>query len=64
MLVVWLKFQSEHKLLPAMTVDGEGQKVRSRLRTSSATYLEYDHDEVVTRIEQRIAAVTMLPRGK
>ena len=41
-----------------------GQGVPSPVRTSSGTHLGYDHDDVVTQIEQRVALLTMLPRGE
>lgn len=38
-----------------------GGSVDSDVRTSSGTFLQYGQDEIVSRIEERIAHVTMLP---
>uniref|UniRef100_A0A0E0K981 procollagen-proline 4-dioxygenase n=1 Tax=Oryza punctata TaxID=4537 RepID=A0A0E0K981_ORYPU len=43
-------------------VDGKsGESVMSKVRTSSGMFLDKKQDEVVARIEERIAAWTMLP---
>jgi hypothetical protein len=36
----------------------------SKYRTSTGTFLEAHQDEVVTRIERRVAQVTMTPHGR
>ena len=38
-----------------------GASVDSEVRTSSGTFLQYGQDDIVTRIEDRISHVTMLP---
>ena len=49
-------------LVKSSVVDSKtGKSVDSEVRTSSGTFLAYAQDEIVARIEDRIAHVTMLP---
>lgn len=41
-----------------------GLSKKSKVRTSTGTFLPRGYDEVVSRIEKRVAAVTMIPIGK
>ncbi|GJN20595.1 hypothetical protein PR202_gb07990 [Eleusine coracana subsp. coracana] len=53
---------AKDKLEKSMVADNEsGKSVASEVRTSSGMFLEKKQDEVVTRIEERIAAWTFLP---
>ncbi|KAG2549140.1 hypothetical protein PVAP13_9KG172500 [Panicum virgatum] len=53
---------AKDKLEKSMVADNEsGKSVQSEVRTSSGMFLEKKQDEVVTRIEERIAAWTFLP---
>ncbi|XP_073004829.1 probable prolyl 4-hydroxylase 6 [Typha latifolia] len=50
------------KLAKSMVADNDsGKSVMSTVRTSSGMFLEKHQDEIVTRVEQRIAAWTFLP---
>jgi prolyl 4-hydroxylase len=50
------------QLVKSTVVDSKtGGSVDSDVRTSSGTFLRYAQDEIVSRIEERIAHVTMLP---
>ncbi|KAL5209659.1 hypothetical protein ABZP36_005282 [Zizania latifolia] len=51
-------------MLKSMVVDSDsGKNVMSDVRTSSGMFLSKKQDEVVERIEERIAAWTLLPLG-
>ncbi|KAF6994317.1 hypothetical protein CFC21_011047 [Triticum aestivum] len=53
---------AKDKLEKSMVADNEsGKSVQSEVRTSSGMFLEKRQDEVVARIEERIAAWTFLP---
>nr|ABB47602.2 prolyl 4-hydroxylase, putative, expressed [Oryza sativa Japonica Group] len=53
---------AKDKLEKSMVADNEsGKSVMSEVRTSSGMFLEKKQDEVVARIEERIAAWTFLP---
>ncbi|XP_020096498.1 probable prolyl 4-hydroxylase 6 isoform X1 [Ananas comosus] len=53
---------AKDKLEKSMVADDEsGDSVASDIRTSSGMFLEKHQDEIVARIEQRIAAWTFLP---
>ena len=41
-----------------------GKSERSKVRTSTGTFLDSAYDEVILRIEERVSQVTMLPRGE
>ena len=41
-----------------------GKSVPSEVRTSSGTFLGTGQDEIVRRIEKRVAQVTMIPVGE
>ncbi len=41
-----------------------GKSVDSHVRTSLGTFLNKDHDEIITKIERRVAQVTMIPVGE
>ncbi|XP_072951534.1 probable prolyl 4-hydroxylase 6 [Typha angustifolia] len=50
------------KLVKSMVADNDsGKSVMSTVRTSSGMFLEKHQDEIVARVEQRIAAWTFLP---
>ncbi|KAJ4760555.1 2-oxoglutarate (2OG) and Fe(II)-dependent oxygenase superfamily protein [Rhynchospora pubera] len=50
------------KLKKSMVVDNEsGKSVMSQVRTSSGMFLDKRQDEVISRIEKRIASWTLLP---
>ncbi|XP_020675217.1 probable prolyl 4-hydroxylase 6 isoform X1 [Dendrobium catenatum] len=52
------------KLEKSMVADNDsGKSVMSEVRTSSGMFLEKHQDEIVGRIERRIAAWTFLPEG-
>ncbi|XP_020080647.1 probable prolyl 4-hydroxylase 6 [Ananas comosus] len=54
--------RAKDKLEKSMVADDEsGDSVASDIRTSSGMFLEKHQDEIVARIEQRIAAWTFLP---
>ncbi|XP_028778662.1 probable prolyl 4-hydroxylase 7 [Neltuma alba] len=54
---------AKDKLEKSMVADNEsGKSVASTVRTSSGMFLEYAQDDVVSRIEERIAAWTFLPK--
>ncbi len=38
--------------------------VCAQVRTSTGTFFNKGHDEVVTRVEKRVAQVTMIPVGE
>ena len=40
-----------------------GKSVPSNVRTSSGTFLGKGQDEIISRIEKRVAQVTMIPIG-
>lgn len=49
-------------MVKSSVIDNEtGKSVDSRVRTSSGTFLNRDHDEVVRRIEDRIARFSKIP---
>lgn len=53
---------SDPSLEKSTVVDNEtGGSIASNVRTSKGMFLRRHHDEVVTRIERRLALVTMLP---
>lgn len=53
---------AKDKLEKSMVADNEsGKSIASEVRTSSGMFLRKKQDEVVTRIEERIAAWTFLP---
>ena len=41
-----------------------GKSVPSEVRTSSGTFLSMGQDEIIRRIEKRVAQVTMIPIGE
>jgi prolyl 4-hydroxylase len=41
-----------------------GKSVPSKVRTSTGTFFSMGEDEVIQRIEKRVAQVTMIPQGK
>ena len=46
-------------------VDNEtGKSKESDVRTSTGTFFDKGHDEIIQRIEKRVAQVTMVPMGK
>lgn len=52
----------EPRLKKSTVVDNEsGKSIPSSVRTSKGTFLEYALDDVVQRIERRVAQVTMVP---
>ena len=56
--------RARSRLVKSTVVDSvSGKSVDSRVRTSSGTFLARGEDEVVRRIEKRIALVTMIPEG-
>jgi len=40
-----------------------GKSVDSQIRTSTGTFLAMHEDDIVARIEKRVAQVTMIPQG-
>uniref|UniRef100_A0A0E0NQ56 procollagen-proline 4-dioxygenase n=1 Tax=Oryza rufipogon TaxID=4529 RepID=A0A0E0NQ56_ORYRU len=57
-----ISLAKQGKMEKSTVVDGEsGESVTSKVRTSSGMFLDKKQDEVVARIEERIAAWTMLP---
>ncbi|CAA0823401.1 Probable prolyl 4-hydroxylase 7, partial [Striga hermonthica] len=46
-----------------MVADENGKSVESQVRTSSSMFLQLSQDEIVSRIETKIAAWTFLPQG-
>lgn len=59
-----LKALARLRLTKSTVVDNQsGKSVDSRVRTSSGMFLARGEDEVVKRIEKRIALVTMIPEG-
>ncbi|KAH7421160.1 hypothetical protein KP509_13G043000 [Ceratopteris richardii] len=51
------------KLEKSMVADNEsGKSVLSQIRTSSGMFINKGHDEIITRIEERIATWTFLPK--
>lgn len=41
-----------------------GVDVPSQVRTSTGTFFDNGHDDVVSTIEERVAQVTMIPKGE
>jgi hypothetical protein len=41
-----------------------GVDVLSQVRTSTGTFFDNGHDDVVSTIEERVAQVTMIPKGE
>eukprot|EP00879_Flechtneria_rotunda_P011819 GHRR01012346.1.p1 GENE.GHRR01012346.1~~GHRR01012346.1.p1 ORF type:complete len:308 (+),score=60.64 GHRR01012346.1:171-1094(+) len=57
-----IKRIAQPQLEESKVVDGlTGKSKKSEVRTSSGMFLSRGHDEVVSRIENRVAAVTMIP---
>lgn len=57
--------QAEPKMKESGVVDNKSGKVKkSEVRTSTGTWFERGQDAVVSTIEKRVAAVTMLPVGE
>jgi prolyl 4-hydroxylase len=57
-----LKDLSAKNLQKSTVVDSTtGKSVDSTVRTSTGTFLSYQQDEIVSRIEERLAHVTMIP---
>ncbi|CAL9054123.1 unnamed protein product [Musa banksii] len=53
------------KMARSMVADnGSGNSVKSNVRTSSGMFLQKHQDEVIARIESRIAAWTFLPEAE
>lgn len=58
-----LKNLARSKLEKSMVADNEsGKSVLSEIRTSSGMFISKDHDAIVSRIEDRIATWTFLPK--
>lgn len=58
-----LKYLAKTKLEKSMVADNEsGKSVLSEIRTSSGMFINKGHDEIVNRIEERIATWTFLPK--
>ncbi|CAA6662855.1 unnamed protein product [Spirodela intermedia] len=56
---------AKDKLEKSMVADNDsGESVMSEVRTSSGMFLSKNQDEVVTRIERRIASWTFLPEAR
>lgn len=52
-------------MLKSSVVDNaSGKSVDSTVRTSTGTFLAKAADEVIARIEKRVAQVTMIPLGE
>lgn len=59
-----LKEKAEAQLVKSSVVDNEtGEERDSDVRTSSGTFFDKGADDVISRIEARVAQVTMLPVG-
>lgn len=57
--------QAKPHMLKSSVVDNvSGKSVASTVRTSTGTFLAKGADDVVTRIEKRVAQVTMIPVGE
>lgn len=54
---------SEQRLERSGVVGGEGGSETSNIRTSFGVFLDRSEDEVLKRIEERIAAWTLMPVG-
>ena len=54
---------SELRLMRSGVVATQGGSEISDIRTSSGVFLDRGEDEVIRRIEERIAAWTLLPAG-
>lgn len=54
---------SERRLMRSGVVATQGGSEISDIRTSSGVFLDRGEDEVIRRIEERIAAWTLLPAG-
>lgn len=48
----------------AVVDNASGKSVDSDIRTSTGTFFPMGHDDVITRIEKRVAQVSMIPRGR
>eukprot|EP00879_Flechtneria_rotunda_P002604 GHRR01002805.1.p1 GENE.GHRR01002805.1~~GHRR01002805.1.p1 ORF type:complete len:312 (+),score=60.59 GHRR01002805.1:150-1085(+) len=58
-----IKAISQDQLTASDVVNSDtGKSERSQVRTSTGTFFNMGHDDVITRIEERVADVTMLPR--
>ena len=51
-------------MIKSAVVDNDSGKSKdSEVRTSTGTFLRTAQDEIVKRIEKRVAQVTMIPQG-
>ena len=52
-------------MVKSAVVDNDSGKSKdSEVRTSTGTFLRTAHDDIVKRIERRVAQVTMIPAGE
>lgn len=52
-------------MVESAVVDNQsGKSKKSDVRTSTGTFFTRGYDEIIKRIEKRVAAVTMIPVGK
>ncbi len=54
---------SERRLERSGVVGGDGDSETSNIRTSYGVFLDRGEDEIIKRIEDRIAAWTLMPAG-
>jgi replicative DNA helicase len=56
--------QAKPSMQKSSVVDNAtGKSVDSQIRTSTGTFLAMHEDDIVARIEKRVAQVTMIPQG-
>lgn len=54
--------QAEPRMEKSSVVDNDtGKSVDSEIRTSTGTFLAKGEDDIISRIEKRVAQVTMIP---
>ena len=62
--LLWLVQAKPHMEKSSVVDSATGKSVPSEVRTSSGTFLGKGQDDIISRIEKRVAQVTMIPVGK
>ena len=56
---------SKNRMKKSTVVDVRtGSSVPSEVRTSTGTFFDKHHDEIIKRIEAKVAEVSMVPEGR